>query len=111
MERAFLAEFEITEKDTQAKKFELRMKIAQPQQEGTESIAEYLKRATDLARNMSDDSLDISTATLRGMRDQYKRERESFECNKGADYTFSMQRIVKLESQVSSTILPQATMS
>jgi len=63
-------------------KFELRKKVAQLQQEGNESIADYLKRATDLqqgnesiadylkratdlARRMSNDSLDIGMATLR----------------------------------------------
>lgn len=48
----FLASYEITEKDAQAKKFELRMKVAQLKQGDNEDIAEYLKRAGDLARKM-----------------------------------------------------------
>ena len=92
----FLASYEITEKDAQAKKFDLRIKVAQLKQSDREDIAEYLKRAGDLARKMPDDEIDIGMATLRGMDDQHKRSQVNFECNKGQDYSYpTVEKLIK----------------
>ena len=96
LRKAFLKAFEVTEKDAQAKKFELRMKIAQLRQEDKENIADYLKRAAELARKMVHDDIDVGMATLRGMRDQFKREQINFECNKSSDYDYlTVERLIK----------------
>ena len=88
LRKAFLKTSQVTKKDAQVKKFELRMKVAQLRQEDKESIADYLKRAAGLSRKMVHDDFNIGMATLRGMRDQSKREQINFECNKGSDYSF-----------------------
>ena len=96
LKQLFLTSFQVTEKDTQAKKFELRMKVAQLKQEDNESIAEYLKKAFELSRKMVNDGIDVGMATLRGMRDQFKREQVNFECNKGSDYSYqTVEKLIK----------------
>ena len=96
LRKVFLKAFEVTEKDGQAKKFELRMKVAQLRQEDKESIADYLKRAAELSRKMVHDDFEIGMATLRGMRDQPKREQINFECNKESDYSYlTIEKLVK----------------
>ncbi|KAL9100381.1 MAG: hypothetical protein Q9163_004239 [Psora crenata] len=89
LREVFLKYYQITEKDAQAKKFELRLKIAQLKQEENESIAEYLKRAEDLSTHMAVDEIDLGMAMLRGMKDQHKKDQVNFECNKGADYMYT----------------------
>jgi hypothetical protein len=37
---------------------------------------------------MVHDDIDIGMATLRGMRDQFKREQINFECKKGSDHSY-----------------------
>ena len=89
LQDAFLPAFIITVKDAQTKKFELRVKLANLEQIDTENIADYLKKASELAIRLPLDQLDVGMATLRGMKDKDKRERVSFECNKDADYAFA----------------------
>ena len=84
----FLPAYAITLKDSQTKKFELRIKLANLQQTDTETIAEYLKRAGELSLKLPLDDIDVGMGTLKGMRDVDKRERVSFECNKDADYSY-----------------------
>ena len=94
----FLASFEITIKDAQTKKFELRMKLANLEQTDGENIADYLKRAMDLSRKLPNDEVDVGMATLKGMRDMHKRDQVTFECNKSADYSFKMvERLIILK--------------
>ena len=96
LRQLFLSSFEITEKDAQAKMFELRMAVAQLKQNDNEPIAEYLKRATDLARRVPNDEIEIGMATLCGMHDQHKRGQVNFECNKSSDYSFAtVEKLVK----------------
>lgn len=85
---AFLPAYTITAKDTQTKKFELRVKLANLQQEDNENIADYLKRAGDLHQKLPQEYIDVGMATLRGMHDGERRGRVSFECNKNADYSY-----------------------
>ena len=93
---AFLKAFEVTEKDEQAKKFELRIRVAQLKQEDEENIADYLKRAAELASKMVNDDIDVGMAILRGMKDQFKREQINFECNKGSDYSYpTVEKLIK----------------
>ena len=84
----FLSNYEITEKDAQAKRFELRMKAAQLKQNDDEAIPDFLKRANDLARTMPTDEIEIGMATLRAMHDQHRRARVNFKCNMSSDYSF-----------------------
>lgn len=96
LKQLFLTSFQVTEKDAQAKKFELRMKVAQLKQEDNESIADYLKKAFELSRKMVNDEIDVGMATLRGMRDQFKREQVNFECSKGSDYSYqTVEKLIK----------------
>ena len=95
---AFLKQYEITVRDTQAEKFELRMKVAQSEQGNDETIAEYLKRAGDIARLMvsENDQIEIGIAMLRGMKDQFKREQVNFDCNKESNYFYpNVERLIK----------------
>ena len=93
---AFLPAFAITAKDAQTKKFELRIKLANLEQLETENIADYLKKADELAIRLPNDYIDVGMATLKGMRDTSKRERVSFECGKDADYTYAtVTRLIK----------------
>ena len=96
LKKAFLPAFAITTKDAQTKRFELRVKLANLEQLPNESIAEYLKRADELAIRLPQDTMDLGMAILRGMRDTSKRERVSFECEKDMDYNYStVTRLVK----------------
>ena len=93
---AFLPAFAITVKDSQAKKFELRVKLANLKQADSENIAEYLKRAEELAIRLPQDHFDVGMATLKGMNDASKRDLVSFECNKDLDYYFAtVVRLIK----------------
>jgi len=74
LQDAFLPAFIITVKDAQTKKFELRVKLANLEQIDTENIADYLKKASELAIRLPLDQLDVGMATLRGMKDKDKRE-------------------------------------
>ena len=96
LKRLFLPAFEVTVKDSQTKKFELRVKLHNLEQLEDENIAEYLKKASELAMKLPTDDIDVGMATLKGMRDLGKRERVSFECNKDHDYSFTtVQRLVR----------------
>ena len=93
---AFLKAFEVTKKDAQAKKFKLCIKVAQLKQEDKENIADYLKRAAELARKMVHNDIDVNIATLRGIKDQFKREQINFEYNKGSNYLYlTIKRLIK----------------
>lgn len=96
LHRTFIEEFEVTEKDTQAKKFELRIQLAQLSQGQQETIAEYLKRASELSKKLTGDDIEVGMATLKGMKDQSKKDQVTFECNKAANYGYaSVERLIK----------------
>lgn len=96
LRKLFLPAFEVTVKDSQTKKFELRVKLHNLEQLESENIAEYLKKASELAMKLPTDDIDVGMATLKGMSDIQKRERVSFECNKDHDYSFTtVQRLIK----------------
>lgn len=96
LRNSFLTYYKITVKDAQAKKFELGMKLAQLKQDDKESIADYLKKASDISRKLPNDEIDVGMATLQGMRDRSKREQVNFKCNKDSDYTFPrVERLIK----------------
>ena len=86
---AFLRAFEITAKDAQTKKFELRVKLANLKQSESENIAAYLKRASELAIRLPQDQMDVGMGILKGMSDNSKRDMVTFECNKDSDFTFT----------------------
>ena len=96
LRQAFLPAYAITIKDSQTKKFELRIKLANLQQGEHENIADYLKRAGELSLKLPQEDIDVGMATLKGMHDVGKRERISFECNKDADYSYAnVLRLIK----------------
>ena len=79
----------MTSKDAATKKFELRIKLAQLEQKDGESISDFIDRAEELATRLPADDVDVGMATLKGMKDEARRDRITFECNKDADYFFS----------------------
>ncbi|KAL8804258.1 MAG: hypothetical protein Q9200_005898 [Gallowayella weberi] len=96
LKERFLVSFPITVKDTQTKKFELRVMLSNLEQKETENISDYLDRCEDLSMKLPTDDIDVDMATLKGMRDSFKRERVSFECNKDDDYSFTkVKRLIK----------------
>lgn len=88
LRNAFIPAFRVTVKDAQTKKFELRVKLATLQQSEAESIADYIKRASELAIRLPSEQIDVGMAVLKGMRDVDKRQQVTFECNKDSDYSF-----------------------
>ncbi len=56
----------------------------------TENIFEYLDRADDLAVKLPIDDIDVGMTILKGMRDEGKKERVSFECHKNANYFYDI---------------------
>ena len=92
----FLKHFAEPQKDEQSKKFELRMKLANLKQADNENIADYTKRTYDLFNKLPNDDVEVGMATLRGMRDNDKKGRITFECSKDEDFTFAtVQKLIK----------------
>ena len=89
-----LTYYKISVKNAHAKKFELRMKLARLKHDEGELIADYLKRASDISRKLPSDEVDVSMATLRGMRDRRKREQVNYDANKDSNYT--LEKVEKL---------------
>jgi len=88
--KKFSANYKVTLKDAQTKKFELRVQLANLIEKDSETISEYLDRADDLAAKLPSDDIDVGMAVLKGMRDGSKKEKVSFECNKDANYSYDM---------------------
>jgi len=85
----FKAFFQITIRDSQTRVFELRIKLSQLEQKDGETIAEFLERAEDLATKLPTDEINVGMATLKGMKDDEKRSRVTYDCNKEQDFSFS----------------------
>ena len=64
LKEAFLLQYRKAGKDAEAKKFELRMIAANLKQEANESSADYLKKASELARNIGSAEIDVDIATV-----------------------------------------------
>ena len=105
------AAFPLTIKDAQTRKFKLRVKLSNLEQAEGEPIADYLDRCEELSMRLPTDNLDVGMATLRGIRDTFKRERISFECNKDSDYSYDqVKRLIKaayIEIRKTSPFDPQ----
>lgn len=84
----FRTSFQISIRDTQTRIFELRIKLSQLEQKDGESIAEFLERAEDLATKLPTDEINVGMATLKGMKDEDKRSRVTYDCNKEQDFSF-----------------------
>ncbi len=100
--KKFSANYKITLKDAQIKKFELRVQLANLIEKNFEIISEYLDRANDLAVKLSFDDIDVKMTVLKEMKDDSKKKKMSFECNKDANYFYDM--IKKLIKAVYSEV-------
>lgn len=88
--------YRLTPKDSQARTFELKVQLHNLEQKEKENIADYLDRAEGLATKLPSDSIDAGMATLKGMTNNAKKERVSFECNKDSDYSFgTVKKLIK----------------
>ena len=65
------------------------MKLHNLKQAVDENIADYLRRAGELAIKLPTDNIEAGMATLKGMKDSNKLDRITFECNKDSDYSFT----------------------
>lgn len=66
MVNRFKTSYQLTPRDTRAKLFDLKMKLADFKQQTDESIADYLERATNLVTKFPTEEFDIGMATVRG---------------------------------------------
>ena len=65
------------------------MKIIKLKQKDNKKITDYVKKANDLIRKIFNDNIEIDIITFREIRELYKKEQISFECNKNINYSFT----------------------
>lgn len=70
--------YKLTPKDSQTRRFELKVQLHNLEQEKDENIADYLERAEELYAQLPTDDIDIGIAVLKGMTHSSKKERVSF---------------------------------
>lgn len=100
--KKFSTNYKITLKNAQIKKFELRVQLANLIEKDSKTISEYLDRADDLAAKLLSDDIDVEMTVFKEMRDDSKKKKMSFECNKDANYAYNI--IKKLIKTVYSEI-------
>ena len=94
----FRSEYKVIVRNVQAKKFELRIKITQLDQEDRKSIIEYLKRISKLVCKITNnnDRINVGIIMLRNIKNQFKRNQVNFEYNKTFDYFYNnVNRLIK----------------
>ena len=102
LKASFLAEYTTTEKDAEQRMFETRMRLHSLRQANDEHIAEYLKRAEELAIKMPGDLREVGMATLKGMKESIKKDQITYTCNSEANWAFP--NVVKLVKAAYSKI-------
>lgn len=89
-------------KDAQIKKFKLRIQLANLIEKNFKTISEYLDKANDLAVKLSFNDIDVEMTVLKEMKDDSKKKKMFFECNKDVNYFYDM--IKKLIKAVYSKV-------
>ena len=84
----FLKYYEIFVKNAQTKKFELKMQLTQLKQKNQKLIFDYIKRASNISRKLSNDEIDVEMIILRNMKNVSKRKQINFEYQKEQNYNF-----------------------
>ena len=88
LKSSFLEYFKLVKQDSQTKLWERKVELANLRQGRIESIADFLKRAEHLARQIPNSEVDVGMAIIQGMSDENEKKRISFECHKDSDFSF-----------------------
>ena len=88
LKASFLEHFKFISRDSQTRLWEKKVELANLRQGNNKGIAQFLKRAKDLADQIPDSKVDVSMAVIQGMSDKNEKKRISFEYHKDSDFTF-----------------------
>ncbi len=84
--KRFQTYYQLVPRDTRTKLFNLKMRLADFQQQTEENIADYLERAANLVTKFPTEEFDISMATVRGINDREHQGWIERECHRTADF-------------------------
>lgn len=94
LKTSFLEHFKLVLRDSQTKLWEKKVELANLRQGNNAGIAQFVKRAEDLANQIPDSEVDVGMAIIQGMADDNGKKRISFECYKDSDFT--LKKVKKL---------------
>lgn len=78
LKACFLERYELVLQDPQTRLWEKKFELANLRQGKNESITKFLKRAEDLAYQISNSDIDVGMAIIQGMADENKWKQISF---------------------------------
>lgn len=91
---SFLKHFKLVSGGSQTRLWEKKVELANLRQGKNEGVAQFLKRAEDLADQISDSEIDVGMAIIQGMADETEKKQISFECDEDSDFT--LKKVKKL---------------